>query len=117
MPAKSVDEYLATVPEEARATLEKLRQTIKSILPDAIETISYGMPSYKYKGKLVAGFAAFKEHCSYFPMSAVVIEVLKDDLRSYSTSKGTIRFPTDKPLPATLIKKLIKTRIAETQQK
>ena len=117
MPAKSVDEYLATVPEEARATLEKVRQTIKSIVPDATETISYGMPTLKYKGKGIAGFAAFKDHCTYFPMSGSVVETLKDDLKSYRTAKGTIHFPLDKPLPKILVKKLINTRLAEVTQK
>ena len=113
MPVKDIDEYLSSIPEESRIVLEKLRALIKAIVPNATETIGYGMPVFKYKGKGVAGFAAFKDHCSYMPMSGTVTETLKDELRSYSITKGSIRFPIDKPLPATLVKKLIKTRIAE----
>lgn len=113
MPAKSVDEYLSSIPDDARMVLESLRTLIKSIVPDVTETISYGMPTFKYKGKAFAGFAAFKEHCSYFPMSGSVVEKLKGDLKSYTTTRGTVHFPIDKPLPATLVKKLIKTRLSE----
>jgi uncharacterized protein YdhG (YjbR/CyaY superfamily) len=112
-PAKDVDEYLAGVPSEARATLEKLRQTIKAAAPMASEVISYQMPMYKHHGMLI-GFAAFKDHCSIFPGSAVM-EAFKEELERYDTSKGTIRFPFDKPLPAALVKKLVKARIKENQ--
>ena len=112
-PAKDVDQYLAGVPKEARATLEKLRQTIKAAAPMASEVISYQMPMYKHHG-MVIGFAAFKDHCSIFPGSAVM-DAYKEELKHYSTSKGTIRFPADKPLPAALVKKLVKARIAENE--
>lgn len=112
-PARDVDEYLAGVPKEARATLAKLRQTIKAAAPMASEGISYQMPMYKHHG-MVIGFAAFKDHCSIFPGSAVMDEY-KEELRNYDTSKGTIRFPANKPLPATLVKKLVKARIAENE--
>ncbi len=112
-PAKNVDEYLAGVPKEARATLEKLRKTIKAAAPMASEVISYQMPMYKHHGMLV-GFAAFKDHCSLFP-GAAVINAHKEELKCYDTSKGTIRFPASKPLPAALVKKLVKSRIQENE--
>src|SRR5258708_6177578 len=112
-PARNVDEYLAGVPKEARPTLEKLRRTIKAAAPMASEVISYQMPMYKHHG-MVIGFAAFKDHCSIFPGSAVM-DAYKEELTRYDTSKGTIRFPANKPLPAALVKKLVKARIAENE--
>ncbi len=112
-PVTDVDQYLAGVPKEMRATLEKLRKTIKAAAPKATEVISYQMPMYKQDGMLV-GFAAFKEHCSLFPGSAV-INAHKDELKGYQTSKGTIRFTVEKPLPAALVKKLVKTRLQENE--
>ena|SRR5256714_3031239 len=112
---QTVDDYLAALPEEARATLEKLRKTIKAVAPRATEVISYQMPMYKHHGMLV-GFAAFKDHCSFFP-GAKPIAIHKDELKAYKTSKGTIRFPIGKPLPAALVKKLVKTRIAENEKR
>ena len=110
---KNVDEYLAGVPKEARATLEKLRQTIKAAAPMASEGISYQMPMYKHHG-MVVGFAAFKDHCSIFPGSAVM-DAHRAELSRYDTSKGTIRFPANKPLPAALVKKLVRARIKENE--
>jgi uncharacterized protein YdhG (YjbR/CyaY superfamily) len=114
-PAKDVDAYLAGVPEQARATLEKLRQTIKVAAPMASEVISYQMPMYKHHG-MVIGFAAFKDHCSIFP-GAAAMDAYKEELKHYDTSKGTIRFPANKPLPAALVKKLIKARIKENESR
>jgi uncharacterized protein YdhG (YjbR/CyaY superfamily) len=112
---KSVDEYLAGVPEPARSTLNKVRAVIRSAVPpEATEAISYGIPAIKYKGGLI-WFAAFSNHCSLFPGSSV-IKALKNELQDYETSKGTIHFPVDKPLPAALVKKLVKTRMAEKKQ-
>ena len=111
--ARDVDEYLAGVPKEARVVLEKLRRTIKAAAPMASEVISYQMPMYKHHG-MVIGFAAFKDHCSIFPGSAVM-DAHKEELKRYSTSKGTIRFPVNKPLPAALVRKLVKTRIRENE--
>jgi uncharacterized protein YdhG (YjbR/CyaY superfamily) len=114
---KSMDEYLARVPEPARSTLNKVCAAIRSAVPpDATETISYGMPTFKYKGALL-GFAAFSNHCSLFPMSPSVIEAFKNELKGFQTSKGTIRFPVDKPPSAALVKKLVKARIAQNEQK
>ena len=113
---KNVDEYLSGVPEPARATLTKLRAVILSAVPrDAEEVISYRMPMYRYKGMLL-GFSAFAKHCSLFPGSQA-IEAFKKDLKDYQTSKGTIRFPMDKPPPAALVKKLVKARIAANERK
>ncbi len=114
---KNVDEYLAGVPEPARSTLNKVRAVIRSAVPpEATEAISWGMPSFRYKGALL-GFAAFSNHCSLFPMSSSVMETFKNELKDFHTSKGTIQFPVDKPLPAALVKKLVKARIAEKEQK
>jgi len=113
---KNVDEYLAGVPEPARSTLNKMRAAIRSTVPpEATETISYGMPAFKHKGVLV-WFAAFSNHCSLFP-TASVIETFKHELKGFSTSKGTIHFPTDRPLPAALVKKLVKARVAQIERK
>jgi uncharacterized protein YdhG (YjbR/CyaY superfamily) len=112
-----VDEYLAAVPEPARSTLRKVHATIRSVVPpEATETISYGMPAFKYMGPLV-GFAAFSDHCSFFPMNSSLVEAFKDELKQFETSKGTIRFALDKPLPAALLKKMVKARIAENERK
>jgi uncharacterized protein YdhG (YjbR/CyaY superfamily) len=113
---KDVDEYLARVPEPARATLQKIRVALRSaLLPEARETISYRIPAFKYK-KVLVWFAAFSDHCSLFP-GASVIKIFKDELKGFSTSKGTIHFPTDKPLPAGLVKKLVKARLAQSESK
>jgi uncharacterized protein YdhG (YjbR/CyaY superfamily) len=113
---KNVDEYLAGIPEPARSTLNKIRAAIRSALPpEATETISYRIPAFKNKGVLV-WFAAFSNHCSLFP-TASVVEAFKNELKGFSTSKGTIQFPTDKPLPTALIKKLVKARVAQNESK
>jgi uncharacterized protein YdhG (YjbR/CyaY superfamily) len=113
---KNIDEYLAGVPEPARGTLNKIRAAIRSAVPpETTEAISYGMPAFKYKGSLV-WFAAFSDHCSLFP-TASVIEAFKNELKGFSTSKGTIHFPTDKPLPTALVKKLVKARVAQNESK
>jgi len=114
---KNVDEYLAGVPEPARSTLNRVRAAIRSAVPlEATVAISYRIPTFKYKGSLL-GFAAFSNHCSFFPMSASVIEAFKNELKAFDTSKGTIRFPVDKPLSAALVKKLVKARIAENEHR
>jgi uncharacterized protein YdhG (YjbR/CyaY superfamily) len=112
--AKTVDEYLAGVPEPARSTLNKIRAAIRAAVPpEATETISYRIPAFKYKGVLV-WFAAFSNHCSLFP-TASVVKAYKNELKGFSTSKGTIHFPTDKPLPTALVKKMVKARVAQTE--
>jgi uncharacterized protein YdhG (YjbR/CyaY superfamily) len=112
----NIDEYLARVPEPARSTLNKVRAAIRSAVPpEATETISYGIPAFKHKQVLV-WFAAFSRHCSLFP-TASVIEAFKKELKGFTISKGTIQFPTDQPLPAALVKKLVKARIARIESK
>jgi uncharacterized protein YdhG (YjbR/CyaY superfamily) len=114
---KDIDEYLAGVPEPAHTTLNKLRSMIRAASPaEATEAISYGMPAFKYKGSLVA-FAAFSNHCSLFPMNSSLIKTFKKELEGFETAKGTIRFPVHKPLPAALLKKLVKARVVENEQR
>ena len=109
---RSVAEYLAGLPDPARSSLIKMRAAIRSAVPpEATETISYRIPALKYKGMLV-WFAAFSNHCSLFP-TASVIEAFKNELKGYSTSKGTIHFPLDKPLPIALIKRIVKARVRQ----
>ena len=105
-----VKEYLSQVPEPQRAALDKLRSTIKSIVPDATEVISYDIPTFKLNGRMLVSYAAFKKHCSFFP-GAGPIEKHADDLKSFQTSKGTIQFTPEQPLSAALVKKLVETRI------
>ena len=113
---KDVDEYLASVREPTRIALIKIRAAIRSAVPrEATETISYGMPAFKYKGMLV-WFAAFSKHCSLFPGSSV-LEAFKNELKGFKTSKGTIQFPIYKPLPTALIKKLVKARVRQNENK
>jgi len=115
-PVKDVESYFASVPKEARPALEKIRATVKATAPKATEKISYQMPMFYHQGPLVA-YASFKDHSSFFPMSVKVMEAHKDELKPYSKSKGTIRFPVDKPLPAALIKKLVRAKLKENEAK
>lgn len=108
----SIDEYLARVSDEQRAALEKLRQTIRAAAPKAEECISYSLPAFRLNGVLV-GFGATANHCALYPMSGTVVETYEKELARFDTSKGTIRFQPDRPLPAALVRKLVKARIAE----
>lgn len=113
---KTVAEYLSRVPEPARSTLNRVRAAIRSVVPaDSMEILSYGIPAFKSK-KVLIWYAAFSNHCSLFP-TASVIEMFKDELADYRISKGTIHFPTDKPLPATLVKKMVRARLADIEGK
>jgi hypothetical protein len=111
MTSKEVDRHLAKIGQPHRSTLQSLRKTILEIIPEAQEVISYGFPGYKLDGKIICGFDAFKNHCSFFPHSSLVIPELGKELIYFKTSKGAIQFGPDKPLPKTLVRKLIKTRI------
>ncbi len=113
MSSAEIDDYLAGLDPPKRRTLEALRRTILSIIPDAEQGISYGMPAFKVGGKAVSGFAAYKEHLSYFPHSGSVLPQLAKELTGYSMSKGALRFPIDEPLPARLVKRLIEVRLDE----
>ena len=112
---KTIDEYLAQLSEDKRAALEKIRKAIRAAAPKAEECISYSIPAYRQNGKLLVGFGAAANHSSFFPMNASTVKKFRDELKQYDTSKGTIRFPTNEPLPASLVRKLVKARIAEIQ--
>ncbi len=113
---KSIDEYLAGVPEPGRGTLQKIRAAIRSAAPpETTEVISYGIPAFRYKEVLV-WFAAFADHCSLFPKASVIAE-FKSELKGYTISKGTIQFPLNKPLPSGLVKKMVKARVAQIENK
>jgi len=113
--AKSVEEYLAALPGDSRATLEKIRQAIKAAAPTATEKIGYGMPGFSHAGRYLVYYAAFKDHCSFFPASGGVMEEFAKELEGYDVSKGTIRFPIGRPLPGALVKKLVKARVREIE--
>jgi uncharacterized protein YdhG (YjbR/CyaY superfamily) len=110
----SIDEYLAPLSADKRAALEKLRKTIKAVAPAAEECISYGLAAFRLNGKPLVAFGASANHCAFYPMNGSTVEAFKDELESYETSKGTIRFQANKTLPATLVRKLVKARIAES---
>lgn len=111
--SKTIDDYLENVSKDQRAALEKLRKTIRAAVPKAEECINYGVAAFRLDGECIAGFGASAKCCSYYPMSGSTVATLKDDLKDYATTKGSIQFQPDKPLPVTLVRKLIKTRISE----
>ena len=113
---KTVDEYLAGIPEPACSTLKHMRAVIKSVVPkETTEVISYHIPMFKYRGMLV-GYAAYAKHCSLFPTGSGVIEKFANELKGYSTNKGTIRFPADQPLPDALLKRIVRARVKENRE-
>jgi uncharacterized protein YdhG (YjbR/CyaY superfamily) len=114
--AEEVDEYLRAVDEPKRSTLQALRRTILEIVPDAEQVISYRVPAFRVRGKVIAGFAAFKDHLSYLPFSGSVLGQLADELHGYAMTKSALRFPVDRPLPKALVKRLISLRLAEIGQ-
>jgi uncharacterized protein YdhG (YjbR/CyaY superfamily) len=109
---ETIDEYLAALSEEKRGALEKLRRAIRSAAPKAEECISYRIPAFRLGGRLLVSFGAAANHCSFYA-GALPVETHEEELETYDTSKGTIRFQADRPLPAALVRKLVKTRIAE----
>ena len=113
-PPRTTDEYLAALSDDKRAALEKLRKAIKAAAPSAQECISYQLPAFRLEGRLLVVFGAAANHCAFYPSSSAVA-AHRDELKNYDTSKGTIRFPADKPLPASLVKKLVKARIEENE--
>ena len=110
---ETIDAYLATVSADRRAALQKLRKTILSILPDAEECISYSMPAFRHGGHVVAGFLATKKGCSYFAFSGTTLATLAADLKKYDQTKSALHFDPKRGLPVTLVRKLLKARIAE----
>jgi len=108
-----VDAYLADIEEPKHSTLQRLRQTILEVVPEAEEGISYGVPAFRLQGKVIAGFAAFKNHLSFLPHSGSVFPELKDELTPYKTSSGALQFPIDSPLPKQLVEQLVRVRIAQ----
>jgi len=108
---KTPDEYLAAVSDDKRVALETLRKNIKAAAPEAEECISYGLPAFRLGGKLLVAYGAAVNHCAFYPGST--LKAFKNELKDYDTGEGTIRFPADTPLPPALVRKLVKTRIAE----
>jgi uncharacterized protein YdhG (YjbR/CyaY superfamily) len=116
-PLNEVEAYLASVPEPAHSTLQKVRAAIRAAAPPgATESINYGIPTFNHNGPLL-GFAASAHHCALYPMNGSTVDAFHEDLKDYKTSKGTIRFPLDKPLPTALIRKLVEFRLKENELK
>ena len=113
MSAEDIDEYLRGLDDPKRSTLEALRRTILELVPDAEQVISYNVPAFRLDGRIVAGFAAFKHHLSYLPFSGSVLPALATELDGYTMTKGALHFPVDRPLPKTLVEKLIAARRSE----
>lgn len=113
---KAVAAYLAALPQDGRTALQKLRRDIRAAAPEAVELIAWGMPAFK-QGRLLVGYAAFKEHCSFFPMSAPVMRQHAAKLKKYETTRGSIHFTATRPLPAALVKRLVEARIAENESR
>ena len=117
MSAEEVDDYLAAVDEPKRSTLEALRRTILELVPDAEQGISYRVPAFRVQGKVVAGFAAFKDHLSYLPFSGSVLGRMEDQLGGYARTKSSLHFPIDSPLPGSLVETLIAVRLEEIRER
>lgn len=116
MSVEEVEKYLRGVAEPKRSTLEALRRSILEVVPDAEQVLSYRVPAFRIGGKTVAGFAAFEAHLSYLPFSGSVLAQLDDELKGYTMTKSALHFPVDRPLPKTLVKKLIAARLDETER-
>jgi uncharacterized protein YdhG (YjbR/CyaY superfamily) len=116
LPIKNIDDYMAFQPEKVRETLENLRQIIRETAPEAEEVISYGIPAFKYHGMLVY-FAAYKKHCSLFGGTGSLTEEMKEELKAYKTSKGTIQFTVEKPLPDELVRHIVQYRMQQNVEK
>ena len=111
----TIDEYLASMDPDQRALLQKLRKTIRTIAPNVEERISYGIPAFRLNGRSLVLFGAWVNHCSFYPGSSTTLKNFRDDLKGFQVRKGTVRFSPDNPLPITLVKKLVKARIAENR--
>jgi len=114
MPRPStIDEYLSSIPQEMQALLNALRREIAAAAPEAVESISYNMPAFKYRGRTLVYFAAFKKHCSFFPASVVVLDTYHRELKRFRTSKGTLQFTAESRLPRNLVEKIVMARVRE----
>src|SRR5438105_14381536 len=114
---KTIDEYLAGVHADQRAALQTLRRTIRAVAPTAEECISYGLATFRLNGRPLVAFGAWANHCAFYPMSGSTVAAFKEELKNYETTTGTIRFPAETPLPAALVKKLVKARTAENKRR
>jgi uncharacterized protein YdhG (YjbR/CyaY superfamily) len=112
-----IDATLAALPADQRAALQSLRRTIAAAAPSAEETISYSMPAFRYRGRALVSYSAFKTHCSFFPMSAELIETLAGQLAGFATSKGTLQFTPDHPIPADLVERIVRERMAQIDRR
>lgn len=112
----TVDDYLDALDDDKRAALVKLRAAIKAIVPAAEECISYQLPAFRLNGKPLVAFGASSKHCAFYPMSSTSLDQFSDELKKFDTSKGTVRFQPDAPLPAALVKKIVKARISEMKK-
>jgi len=112
---RAIDEYLADVKPDQRATLERLRQAIHAVAPNVEECISYGIPAFRLNGRSLVFFGAWANHCAFYPGSSTMLKKFRDDLEGFQVSKGTVRFTPDNPLPIVLVKKLVKARITENR--
>jgi uncharacterized protein YdhG (YjbR/CyaY superfamily) len=117
MAGSTIDGFLANVPDEQRAALEELRNQIRAAAPGAVESINYGVPAFKLNGRPLVSLGAGKNHCAFYVQSPAVMEAHAEDLKGYETTKGTVHFSPDKPIPAALVTKLVKARIAETEKR
>ena len=114
---KSFDDYMAVVPEPQRAALQSLRETIHAAAPGAEECISYLMPSFRLDGRMLVSIAAWKAHCALYPLSVKTLRAFMDEFEGFETAKGTIRFTPERPLPASLVDRLVKARVAENAER
>jgi uncharacterized protein YdhG (YjbR/CyaY superfamily) len=110
---KSIDDFLNTLEADKRTALQRIRKTIKAVAPEAQECISYGLPAFRLNNRALVAFGATKYHCAFFPMDSTTISAYKEELKEFDTSKGTIRFQTNNPIPVVLIQKIVKGRVAE----
>jgi uncharacterized protein YdhG (YjbR/CyaY superfamily) len=113
-PPADVEAFLARVPSDRRSALLELRQVIAEAAPDAVESVNYGVPAFKYRGRPLVSYGSGKTHCSFYVQSPAVMEAHHEDLDGYDTTKGTVHFTPESPLPAQLVQKLVKARLAET---
>lgn len=116
MPAATVDEFMANVPEAQRAALEELRRQIRAAAPGATELINYGVPMFRLDGRNLVSFGAAKAHCSFHVQSPAVMDAHAKDLTGFKTTKGSVTFTPDKPIPSALVTKLVRARIAENER-